>query len=209
MNAHIIPDKIFVSFKTTDSMRTFPSSHLDDDELAEDMQQVLAAQSDRVHFETLYNKYYETIFRFVYQRLDSKDTAFDLTHQVFLQAMVNLNKYEIRSVPFSAWLYRIAINELNQYFRKNKKARALNVPLASVEEIVSEMDEQNREEHIKEIISAISTLPEDEIRVVEMRFFEKKGFREIGNILQITENNAKVRTYRILDKIKKIILKKI
>jgi RNA polymerase sigma-70 factor (ECF subfamily) len=123
--------------------------------------------------------------------------------------MVNLNKYEIRSVPFSAWLYRIAINELNQYFRKNKKARTLNVPLESMEEITNEMDDQNPEEKIKEIISAVSTLPEDEIRVVEMRFFEKKGFREIGNILQITENNAKVRTYRILDKIKKIILKKI
>ena len=36
MNTHIVPGKIFVPFKTTDTMQTFPSSHLDEDELAED-----------------------------------------------------------------------------------------------------------------------------------------------------------------------------
>ena len=48
-------------------------------------------------------------------------------------------------------------------------------------------------------------LPEDELQLIEMRFFEKRSFKEIGEILEITENNAKVKTYRILEKLKKII----
>ena len=39
-----------------------------------------------------------------------------------------------------------------------------------------------------------------------MRFFEKRAFKEIGEILNITENNAKVRTYRVLDEMKKNML---
>ncbi|MBL7885021.1 MAG: sigma-70 family RNA polymerase sigma factor, partial [Bacteroidia bacterium] len=55
------------------------------------------------------------------------------------------------------------------------------------------------------IVSIISELPEDELQLIEMRFFEKRAFKEIGEILNITENNAKVKTYRIIEKLKKIV----
>ena len=47
-----------------------------------------------------------------------------------------------------------------------------------------------------------------DLEIVELRFFEKRPFAEIANILDITESNAKVRTYRVLERLKKIILKK-
>jgi RNA polymerase sigma-70 factor (ECF subfamily) len=81
---------------------------------------VLAAQQDPREFEPLYSKYYEPILRFVYKRLDTKSEAYDVTSQVFLSALQNLSKYEDRGFPFSSWLYRIAINELNQFFRKKQ-----------------------------------------------------------------------------------------
>jgi RNA polymerase sigma-70 factor (ECF subfamily) len=50
-----------------------------------------------------------------------------------------------------------------------------------------------------------SLLPSEDLMLIEMRFFEKRSFKEIGDILSITENNAKVRLYRCLDKVKQII----
>jgi RNA polymerase sigma-70 factor (ECF subfamily) len=52
----------------------------------------------------------------------------------------------------------------------------------------------------------IKQLPEDDLQMVEMRFFEKRAFKEIAEILNITENNAKVRMYRILERLKKTIV---
>jgi RNA polymerase sigma-70 factor (ECF subfamily) len=51
-------------------------------------------------------------------------------------------------------------------------------------------------------------LPEDELQLIEMRFFEKRAFKEIAEIMMMTENNAKVKLYRILERIKKILTKK-
>src|SRR3954471_13162049 len=108
-------------------MKVVSKFHFGQEELMQDRTSVLAAKADPAKFEALYTKYYEQILNFVYQRLDSKDTAFDITQQVFLKAMQNLHKYEFRGLPFSAWLYRIAINELNMLFRRSNKEQALNV----------------------------------------------------------------------------------
>lgn len=53
----------------------------------------------------------------------------------------------------------------------------------------------------------LERLEEDELLIIELRFFEKRPFKEIADILEITENYAKVRTYRILEKMKNLFLK--
>ena len=73
------------------------------------------AKKNSKYFEPIYKKYHEQIFRFVYQRLNNEDDAADITSQVFLKALLNLEKYEFRGFPFSSWLYRIALNEVNQH----------------------------------------------------------------------------------------------
>ena len=79
-------------------------------EMTEEYALVEAAKADISKFASLYNKYYERIFRFIHTRLDDKELAFDTASQVFLKAMLNLQKYEFKGAPFSSWLYRIAGN---------------------------------------------------------------------------------------------------
>ena len=50
-------------------------------------------------------------------------------------------------------------------------------------------------------------MKETDIQLIEMRFFEKRNFREIGEILDLTENNAKVKTFRAIDKLKQLFKK--
>ena len=54
------------------------------------------------------------------------------------------------------------------------------------------------------LIQMIKKLKEDEVQIVELRFFEKRSFKEIGEILDITENNAKVKSHRVINKMKKL-----
>ncbi len=175
-------------------------------DLATEQAIVEAAKKDAKNFDVLYNKYYEQIFRFIYQRLDDKEQTFDATQQVFLKALDNLHKYEYRGVPFASWLYRIASSELNNLFRAEKVQRAVNIDSVSVYHIIEEIQESKIDQYHDKIVQLISEqLEEDELQLIEMRFFEKRSFKEIGEILEITENNAKVKTYRVLDKLKKNI----
>ncbi len=182
---------------------SFPSPyHISKDQLRQEERMLIAAKKDREQFRYFYERYHEPIFRFVYQRLDDKDTAADVTAQVFLKAMVNLQKFEYRGLPFGSWLYRIAKNELNRLFRQQKAAYTLNIELSDIQEIVDEIDPDPVEDRLEKVIAIIDSLEDKDIELITMRFFEKRSFRQIGEILEITENNAKVRTYRTLDKIK-------
>ena len=75
---------------------------------------VRAAQKDIQAFEKLYDKNYEAIFRYVYQRVSTKDEAFDITSQIFMKAMTNIKQFKFKGFPFSSWLYRMLVHLLGQ-----------------------------------------------------------------------------------------------
>jgi RNA polymerase sigma-70 factor (ECF subfamily) len=161
-----------------------------------------AAKADPAGFRPLYDKYYEPILKFIYRRLSSLDDAYDVTAQTFLQAMQKMADYEFRGLPFSSWLYKIALNELNTHFRKTGKFRAVVIETSGVENMLKEMHSGVNEEVLTNLMSKLPLLSSADFLLVEMRFFESKSFKEIADILEITENNAKVRTYRAIDKLR-------
>lgn len=189
-------------------MNGTPQNNASQEDLLLESKNVEDAKRNPVKFEVLYNAYYERIFRFVYQRVDAKEVAFDITQQVFMKAMVNIRKYEYRGLPFSSWLYRIARNELNQLFRKNSAHRTVNIDETDLRYVADEMKMDALEEYSEKLPDVIAELDEEDLQLIEMRFFEKRPFKEIADILDITENNAKVKLYRVLDKMKDAILNK-
>lgn len=181
-----------------------PIYHHTEDKLQKELQWVNYAKENPRGFEPLYNKYYEQIFRYIYQRMDDKELAHDVTSQVFLKAMNNIHKYEYRGVPFASWLYRIAKSELYQSFRDKKAKRTVNVESMHLFEMIDDMDEDRTDDNRKALLQVIAKMSEDDVQMIELRFFEKRSFREIGEVLDITENNAKVKSHRVIKKMKKL-----
>ncbi|MDI9342549.1 MAG: sigma-70 family RNA polymerase sigma factor [Sediminibacterium sp.] len=176
-------------------------------QLQDELRLIEAAKQDPARFAPLYNKYYKQIFNYIYQRMDCRDTACDVTSNVFLKAMSNLASYQFKGVPFSSWLYRIAHNEVMQLFRSQKDKRAINADISDLRNIYEENEEPFFEEYIPALKKLIVSLDEEEIQLLELRYFEKRPFKEIADILDITETNAKVRMHRIIEKLKKHIIK--
>lgn len=176
--------------------------HQSNEQLQEELIIIEAAKINPNQFAPLYTKYYEQIFNYIYNRMASKDVAFDITSQVFLKAMTNLSKYIYMGVPFSSWLFRIAHNELMQVFRTNKTHRMVNADIGDLHFICEETHELFFEEYIPIIKKLILKLKSNDLQLVEMRFFEKRPYKEIAEILNITEDNAKVKMFRILEKLK-------
>jgi RNA polymerase sigma-70 factor (ECF subfamily) len=108
-------------------------------------------------------------------------------------------------VPFSAWLYRIAINEINQFFRKQKShPRTVSVADYQLENLYPEFSEVTADVEKSSFIPILlEYLSPQELQVIELRFFEQKSFKEIGFLLNLTEVNAKVKSYRIVKKLQK------
>ena len=172
----------------------------------EEWLEVQAAQEDPARFRPLYNRYYEPIFRFIFRRTASEELTADLCSQAFLKAMQNLKDYTFQGVPFSAWLYRIASNEVSQYYRKYQKNRVISIEEVNLTGMFEEMEERSTGERLrKALFTALDDLHEADLQLIEMRFFEQRPFKEIAEILNMTESNAKVRTYRILERMKKRI----
>ena len=170
--------------------------------------EVQAAQQNPAYFRPLYDRYFEQIFRFVFKRTADENIASDVCSQVFLKAIQKLGTYEYKGVPFSAWLYRIASNEVAQHFRNTQKNRVVTVEDHTFSDLIDEVGEEKDFEKTRQsMLEALQQLKESDMVMIEMRFFEERPFKEIANILNITESNAKVKTYRILEKMKKIMKK--
>lgn len=173
------------------------------EEMHQEWLQIQEAQKDPARFRPLYNRYFEPIFRFILRRTADQDLTADLCSQVFLKAMQKLNGYQYKGVPFSAWLYRIASNEVAQYFREVQRNRVVSLEDTDLTNMIEEMEETDLEIHREQLIEVLDQLKEIDLQLIEMRFFEQRPFKEIAEILGITESNAKVKTYRILERMKR------
>ena len=80
-----------------------------------------AQQGDKDAFTQLYEAYFDKIYRYIVIKIGNKAEAEDMTQQVFLKAYQSIRSYKFKGVPFSAWLFRIAHNQIVDYFRKQSK----------------------------------------------------------------------------------------
>ena len=165
---------------------------------------VAEAKKDPEKFEPLYNRYFKRIFLFVFYRVKDKNTAADITSQVFLNALSNLPSYTYKGLPLSSWLYRIAINECNAYFRDKGKWQYILLDQVNYLVLTEEMSlfDETKKPQLKKALMRLET---SELQPIELRFFESLSFKEVGEILGISENNAKVRVYRAIGKLRKLM----
>lgn len=167
------------------------------------------AKRDSAMFRPLYDNYYESVFRFIYQRTGNETVSEELTSEVFYKALQNIKKYEHRGLPFSSWLLRIAHNESVQYFRKNQKSRVVKLESDHLQNLVDIPKEDDAYAKYKPLLlKAMEGLKIEDVQLIEMRFFENRPFKEIAEILNKSESAIKMKLYRLLEKLKEKITQK-
>ncbi len=172
-----------------------------------DSEQIAKAKKNRDAFGPLYEKYFERVFLYIFKKLGDEDTTGDVCQLVFLKAMMNIQKYEDRGVPFGAWLFRIASNEVNMYYRKSSKTHVVEIEESGLINMMGEMEVSGDKAHEIELqeklIKVLNAIKPEHAELIDLRFFQSMSFKEIAEIYDISEANAKMKTYRLLEKIKK------
>ncbi len=182
--------------------------HHDQSAVEEERQWIEKAKINPSDFGVLYKKYYLQIFRFVLKRVGNQSLSAEIVSDVFVKALQSITKYQHKGYPFSAWLFQIARNEVNLAYRKEKYCKTVTVETPELNEVLEDVDELQHEENIQLLLGSLKELKPDELELLEMRYFEKRPFKEVSDILEITESTAKVRMHRVMQKLKEIITAK-
>jgi RNA polymerase sigma-70 factor (ECF subfamily) len=155
-----------------------------------------AAQRDLARFADLYDIYFDRIYAYVAHRVGRREETEDLVSEVFHKALANLRRFEWQGAPFSAWLYRIAANEIADRSERLGRERAIEAPPEA-----EEADQEEAQDRSK-VFAFVRELPEDQRRVLELRFMEEKSTREVAEVLGRSEGAIKQLQFRGLERLR-------
>lgn len=174
---------------------------VDDDERL-----VVAAQRDPQAAGRLYDKYYREIFGYIYHSTLDRTATEDLTSNVFLAAFGHLGRYRWQRVPFRAWLYRIAANELGMYYRRRRREKKID--LTGDESMDSPASEGPAiAEEFRLLHAALLELRVKYRTVIVLRYFEGKTIEEIAGITGRREGTIKSQLHRGLAQLQEILVR--
>lgn len=158
-------------------------------------------------FSEIFRAYYKRVYNYIYYRVNCHYIAEDLTSEVFEAIMVKRHSYCEKKAPFEVWVFAIARNKVNDYFRALKRRNFFSLD-AIKDFIAGEKTPENQAiqaEENRELFKALETLDKREKNVVALKFGAQLKNIEIAQILDITESNVGVILYRTMKKLKKEI----
>jgi len=157
-----------------------------------------AAQADPRRFADLYELHFERVYAYVARRVGNPSEAEDLTSTVFHQALANIRRFEWRGTPFVAWLFRIAANAIAD--RWKRAAREAGNPAGEPSVLPEPAMEAVEQSAL--LARLVGQLPEDQQRVVRLRFTEEKSVREIAQAMGRSEGAVKQLQFRALQQLR-------
>jgi len=164
-----------------------------------------AQQGDRSAVAELYRKNQPSVYRYIAYRVGSTAVADDLTAEVFVSMVKNINRYEYRGRPLLAWLYIIAGNIVKMHYRRQQKAEfeplpdEMIDPKSNPEELAQIRLTQDR------LMAAMPRLTEGQRQVILLKFIEGFDNTEIAAMLDNTEGAIRVLQHRALLALRRVL----
>jgi RNA polymerase sigma-70 factor (ECF subfamily) len=168
-------------------------------------------KSNPAAFSEIFKLYYKPVFGYILRRTGNFDDTADIAANTFFKAFTHIGNFSYKGISIKIWLYRIATNEVNQFFRQRQKQNSLfdsvdfddkeqfrNYLHQDKEELEAEL---NKHQQFLVVLKALKTLPNKYQEVLSLRYFEGKGNKEIVTILNISEGTLKSLISRGLKKL--------
>jgi len=167
-----------------------------------------AKQHDQEAFAQLYDEYFDKIYRYVALKIGDRIEAEDMTQQVFLKALQSISSFKWKGVPFSAWLYRIAHNQVVDYLRRNKRR-----PATLFDESLVSSDSENNPQLMAErnidterLLSATQRLTDAQREVISLRFTGELSTAQVAEIMGKSQGAVKALQHSAIVALRKTLL---
>lgn len=153
-----------------------------------------------------YREHRQSVYQYVRFRVASRETAEDVTSQVFFKALRAFDRYDPSRASPRTWLLRIARNAVTDHLRRLKRRGSLHVSLDRVPDLVANLPSQEervlREERIQELLNATRTLKKSDQEILSLRYGAGLSNGEIADQLEISTNAVAVRLHRALKRLR-------
>lgn len=163
-------------------------------------------------FSEIFKLYYKQIFGYILRRTGDFDETADIASDTFFKAFTNIKNFSYKGISIKVWLYRIATNEVNQFYRQRQKNNSMFERVDFEDkELFKNYLQQDKEELEVELLNhnqfltvlrILKTLPHKYQEVISLRYFEGKDNKEISEILNLNEGTLKSLLSRGLDKLR-------
>ena len=150
-------------------------------------------------FGTLYERHIERIYKYIRLRVTELAEAEDISETVFLRAFESIGRYQERGYAFSSYLYKIAKNQLVDYYRKKKEEAPIEVADQVVADLPTLDEGLIHSDQVREVQETIATLPEDYQEVIRLRVILDMKTAEVAEWFGRSEGAVRVLLHRALD----------
>ena len=154
------------------------------------------AKTDADAFGQLYDHYFGQIYRFAYSRLHDQEAAEDVTSEVFFKALRAIGRYRPSGHPFSAWLYQISVNAINDHYRGKRPVQSLDSAMAVADGQRPVADRVVDTSEAARVWSAIDDLPPQQRIALTLKLGEDMKLAQIGEIMGKSEGAVKLLIHR-------------
>jgi RNA polymerase sigma-70 factor (ECF subfamily) len=164
-----------------------------------------AKKHDKAAFAALYESHFDRVYRYVYLKMGNKHDAEDVTQMVFIKAIEKIHTHKDQGAPFSAWLFRIAHNQIVDLARKNKKRRHEDIDpnIASDEVGPSEYAETRFE--VDRMVVATQQLTLSQREVLNLRFAGGLSIAEAAKLMGKSEGAIKALQHSAVAALRKLM----
>lgn len=164
-----------------------------------------AQQRDATAFSQLYEAYFDKIYRYCCIKLGNEMEAEDMTQQVFIKALNSICSYECKGVPFSAWLFRIAHNQIIDHYRKQSKRGTVNIEDLSLPSRDDPEGTVERKMEIERVSQASKLLTRAQQEVISLRFAAEMSIAEVAKVMGKTEGAIKALQHSAIGTLRKVL----
>ena len=152
-------------------------------------------------FAYIYDKYINKIYKYIYYRMPDKYISEDLTSQTFIKALKSISLYNKDKGSFSSWLYKIAKNNLADYYRTYKNNLDIN-DLWYLEDDTNIEVAADKDFKLDKVKKYLIKLNKEQKEIVILRVWDELSYSEISEIVQKSEASCKMMFSRSLEKLK-------
>ena len=155
----------------------------------------------------LYDEYFPKIYRYIAVRVQNRADAEDLTEQVFLKALESSPSFRWRGAPVSAWLFRIARNQVIDFRRMDKSKRMLPVDESLVSDAIEPEEAAEQSSDIQLVIEAVGQLTQSQRAVIELRFAGGLSIAETAKVMGKSQGAVKALQHSAMSELRKTLAK--
>ena len=170
------------------------------------IKQLQESKTKEVAFKHLISQYKKRLYWHIRKIVINHDDADDVLQNTFIKIFKNINNFKIDSKLYS-WMYRIATNESITFIKKRAKEK--NIDITDYQhQLVSSLDSDNwfSGDEIQLILQkAITTLPQKQQLVFNMKYFDEMKYNEISEVLETSVGALKASYHLAVKKIEQFI----